>query len=101
MRARWLDLIVPHCYHAVVLHALPMAGQLRAPASPRATRVCTPPQRLDMDMQRYQIARLHRPRAQQEAVEAEAAAALQETQARSKQGEARCGDRRPSLACLE
>ncbi|KXZ44245.1 hypothetical protein GPECTOR_70g475 [Gonium pectorale] len=45
--------------------------------------------RLDVDMQRYQLARHHQPRPQQEAAEAEAATQLREVQARSKQGESR------------
>ncbi|GLC38898.1 hypothetical protein PLESTB_000459500 [Pleodorina starrii] len=45
--------------------------------------------RLEVDMQRYQLARHHQPRHQLEAVEAEGAARLQETAARSRQGEAR------------
>ncbi|GFR40774.1 hypothetical protein Agub_g1388 [Astrephomene gubernaculifera] len=45
--------------------------------------------RLDVDMQRYQLARHHQPRQQLAAIEAEAAARLQEAQARSKQGESR------------
>ncbi|GIL51503.1 hypothetical protein Vafri_7475 [Volvox africanus] len=45
--------------------------------------------RLEVDMQRYQVARHHQPRHQLEAVEAEGAAHLQETLARSRQGETR------------